>query len=58
MAEARAVMPDGRQTSSLNIYTYDGKDRCAWRSVPTHIGGEHVPRVDLTMIRKPEAAGR
>ena len=58
VAEARAVMPDGRQTSSLNIYTYDGKDRCAWRSVPTHIGGEHVPRVDLTMIRKPEAAGR
>ncbi len=56
VAEARAVMPDGRQTSSLNIYSYDGKDRCAWRSVPTHIGGEHVPRVDLTMIRKEAAA--
>jgi uncharacterized protein (TIGR02246 family) len=55
VAEARAVMPDGRQTSSLNIYTYDGKDRCAWRSVPTHIGGENVPRVDLTMVRKLEA---
>jgi uncharacterized protein (TIGR02246 family) len=55
VAEARAVMPDGRQTSSLNIYSYDGKDRCAWRSVPTHIGGEHVPRVDLTMVRKSAA---
>jgi uncharacterized protein (TIGR02246 family) len=58
VAEARAVMPDGRQTSSLNIYSYDGKDRCAWRSVPTHIGGEHVPRVDLTMIRQEAAAVR
>ena len=58
VAQARAVMPDDHQTSSLNIYTYDGKNRCDWRSVPTHIGGEHVPRVDLTMIRKPEAAGR
>lgn len=58
VAEARAVMPDGRQTSSLNIYSYDGKDRCAWRSVPTHIGGEHVPRVDLTMIRQAAAAVR
>lgn len=55
VAEARAVMPDGRQTASLNIYTFDGKDRCAWRSVPTHIGGEHVPQVDLMMVRKPEA---
>jgi uncharacterized protein (TIGR02246 family) len=52
VAQARAVMPDGSQTSSLNIYSFDGKDRCAWRSLPTHIGGEHVPRVDLTMIRK------
>jgi len=58
VAQSRSVMPDGRQTTSLNIYTYDGKDRCAWRSVPTHVGGEHVPRVDMTMIRKPEAAGR
>ena len=58
VAEARAVMPDGQQTASLNIYTYDGKDHCDWRSVPTHIGGQHMPQVDLTMIRKPEGAGR
>lgn len=57
VAQARAVLPDGSQTTSLNIYTYDGKDRCAWRSLPTHVGAEHVPPVNMTMIRKPDAAG-
>lgn len=53
VARARAVMPDGSQSTSLNIYTYDGKDRCAWRSLPTHVGAEHVPAIDMMMIRKP-----
>jgi uncharacterized protein (TIGR02246 family) len=57
VAQARAVLPDGSQSTSLNIYTYDGKDRCAWRSLPTHVGAEHVPPVNMTMIRKPVAAG-
>lgn len=52
VARTTAVLPDGSQTSSLNIYTFDGKDRCAWRSLPTHIGGEHTPPLNLTMIRK------
>ena len=54
VARTMAVMPDGTQTSSLNIYTYDGADRCTWRSVPTHVGGEHAPHVTMTMIRKPK----
>ncbi len=58
VAQARAVLPDGSQTTSLNIYTYDGKDRCAWRSLPTHVGAEHVPPVNMTMIRKPDPAGQ
>jgi uncharacterized protein (TIGR02246 family) len=52
VARTTAVLPDGSQTSSLNIYTFDGKDRCAWRSLPTHVGGEHTPPLNLTMIRK------
>jgi uncharacterized protein (TIGR02246 family) len=55
IARTMAVLPDGTQTSSLNIYTYDGKDRCTWRSVPTHVGSEHAPHVTMTMIRKPPA---
>lgn len=55
VAKSRAVNPDGVQSTSLNIYTYDGKDRCVWKSLPTHVGSEHVPPVTLTMIRKPQA---
>jgi len=53
VARTTAVLPDGSQTSSLNIYSYDGKDRCVWRSVPTHVGGEHLPQINLTLVRKP-----
>jgi uncharacterized protein (TIGR02246 family) len=57
VAQARAIHPDGSQSTSLNIYTYDGKDRCVWRSLPTHVGGQHTPAVNMTMIRKPKAGG-
>lgn len=55
VAKSRAVSPAGVQSTSLNIYTYDGKDRCVWKSLPTHVGSEHVPPVTLTMIRKSQA---
>lgn len=58
IARTRSVLPDGTQTSSLNIYAYDGADRCAWRSIPTHVGGEHAPHVSMTMIRKGPALDR
>ena len=58
IARAMAVLPDGTQTSSLNLYSYDGADRYTWRSLPTHVGGEHLPQVTMTMVRKKGAAGR
>lgn len=57
VAQSRAILPDGSQSTSLNIYTYDGKDRCVWRSLPTHVGSEQVPPVNMTMIRTPKAGG-
>jgi uncharacterized protein (TIGR02246 family) len=53
IARTTAVRPDGNQTASINLYDYDGKDRCVCRSVATHVGSEHVPHVVMTMIRKP-----
>lgn len=53
LARTTAVLPDGSQTASLNIYTYDGKDRCTWQSIHTHAGSEHAAPVNMTMIRKP-----
>ncbi len=55
VAQARTIHPNGSQSTSLNIYSYDGKDRCVWRSLPTHVGGEHMPTVNMTMVRKPTA---
>jgi|688.fasta_scaffold06201_11 uncharacterized protein (TIGR02246 family) len=54
VARTASVLPDGTQTSSLNIYTFDGKDRCIWRSLPTHVGGEHAPAFTMVMTRKPK----
>ena len=53
VAQARAIHPDGSQSTSLNIYSYDGKDRCVWKSLPTHVGSEAMPTVNMTMVRKP-----
>lgn len=58
VARTTAVQPDGTRTASLNVYHYDGKDRCTWQSFPAHVGGEQAPPVTMTMIRKPGAASR
>ena len=55
IAQTTSVMQDGSQMSALTIYVYDQKDRCTWRSFHTHVGGEHLPQVNMTMIRKPRS---
>lgn len=57
VAKSWAVNPDGVQSTSLNIYSFDGQERCVWKSLPTHVGSEHLPPVTLTLIRKPQAGG-
>jgi uncharacterized protein (TIGR02246 family) len=51
VAHTASVRPDGSQTAAINAYTYDGKDRCTVRSLHTHVGGEHLPPVALTLVR-------
>jgi uncharacterized protein (TIGR02246 family) len=58
IARTISVLPDGSQMSALNIYVYDGRDRCTWRSFHTHVGGEHLPPVNMTMVRKPGSGGK
>jgi uncharacterized protein (TIGR02246 family) len=54
VARTASVQPDGSQTSAINVYTFDGKDRCTMRSLHTHVGGEHMPPVALTLVRLAE----
>ncbi len=46
-----AVLPDGTQTSSINIYTFDGKDRCAWRVVRPALAADADPPTRATWVR-------
>ena len=58
IAHVTTVRPDGTQIGSINVYTYDGKDRCVWRSIPTTVGAEHAQPMSVTLVRKQGAAPR
>jgi hypothetical protein len=47
-----AVLPDGTQMSSVNIYTFDGTDRCAWRIVPPALAGDDGGPTRATWVRQ------
>jgi hypothetical protein len=47
-----AVLPDGTQMSSVNIYTFDGTDRCAWRIVPPALTGDDGGPTRATWVRQ------
>lgn len=51
LAKTSITSPDGTQESSLNIYTYDGKDTCHWKAYPTHIDSHGLPPLDMTLTR-------
>lgn len=50
-----AVFPDGTQTSSVNIYTFDGQDRCAWRVVRPALAADGELTSKATWVRKPRS---
>jgi len=47
------VLPDGRQSTSVNIYSYDGKERCVWRTLPEGLNSDPGLPTRATWIRKP-----
>lgn len=50
-----AVLPDGTQNSSINIYTFDGKDRCTWRTVEPALAADDAPSARATWVRTPRS---
>lgn len=50
-----AVLPDGTQASSLNIYTFDGKDRFTWRIVRPPLDAADDPPARATWVRTPRS---
>jgi len=57
--EARTViLPDGGQDSAVNIYSYDGRDRCVWRVLPDADDLEAGPPSRATWVRRAEETDR
>ena len=53
VVRSTAVLPDGTQTSSINIYTFDGQDRCTWRVVRPALSADDDPPARATWVRTP-----
>jgi hypothetical protein len=52
VVQAKGVLPNGKQTSTLNIYTADGKDAFTWKSTGARTDGEPSPDLEYKLIRK------
>jgi len=51
-------LPGGQQHSQVSIYTYDGRDRCIWRTMPDALSPADGRPTRATWVRKPKGEGR
>jgi uncharacterized protein (TIGR02246 family) len=56
IVKATAVRKDGTTGSMTNIYTQKGKDSYTWRTTDRIIGGDVLPSVEVTVVRRPPQA--
>jgi uncharacterized protein (TIGR02246 family) len=55
LVQATGVLPDGRRTSSTNIYSIEGKDSFTWKSIGARTNGESQPEMNVKLLRKKAA---
>jgi hypothetical protein len=58
VAVQTAVLPEGRQETAVNIYTYDGRDRCVWRILPEAMESDDGRPTRATWVRNPKGEDR
>ena len=58
VAVQMGIMPDGRQDTAVNIYSYDGRDRCVWRMLPEALELDDGRPTRATWVRKPKGVDR
>ncbi len=51
VAVRTAVLPTGRQETTVNIYSYDGGDRCVWRMLPDALETDDGRPTKATWVR-------
>ncbi len=54
IARGTSVQADGTQSTAVHIYTYDGKDRCQWRTMRDPFAADDRMPVHATWVRKPK----
>lgn len=47
-----AVLPDGKQMDAVSIFSYDGKARCTWRTMPEPLASTNGMPTRATWCRK------
>ncbi len=52
VVQAAGVSPDGRQTTSTNVYQYDGGDSFSWKSLGGTSNGQPMPPFEITLHRE------
>ena len=57
IARGTAVFPDGTQTSSTNVYSFDGRDRCTWRIVRPPLAADERGPARAAWVRTPGSIG-
>lgn len=53
-----AIQADGTQATTVNIYSYDGQDRCQWRTIQEPFAADDQLPVRATWVRQPKGGGR
>jgi hypothetical protein len=56
IAMLTTILPDGRQQTTVNIYSYDGQERCVWRTLPEGLESDSGLPPRVTWIRKPRSS--
>jgi uncharacterized protein (TIGR02246 family) len=52
IVRATGVLPDGRQTSTTNVYKFDGEDSFTWKSTSVRVDAEAPPELNIKFVRK------
>lgn len=50
LIQARATLPDGRQSSALHTLTLVSEDKCTWSSANREVDGELLPNIDAIEV--------
>lgn len=58
IAKSTSIRADGSQSTAVHIYTYDGKDRCQWRTLAEPFAGGEQEPVRASWVRRPQGGAK